>query len=98
MKQTLTIADAEGILQTPPVYDEACLRFCYGRAMRAEHPDHGGAGARIELIREARDVLLQRGKREPDIARCVLCAGRGNVRSRFGVRACVACKGTGDRL
>jgi hypothetical protein len=99
MRAAMSTHEAERVLELPPLYDEAAVRFCYGRAMRADHPDHGGLGTRLELIREARDVLLCGGATGGvEITPCKLCKGRGKIVARFGVRACSACKGTGDQL
>lgn len=98
MKRAMTREDAAALLELPAVHDEATVRFCYGNAIRADHPDHGGTGTRLTLIREARDVMLQQDDtKKVDVPPCTMCRGTGSVRGRFGVRPCVACDGTGDR-
>lgn len=69
------------------------VRAAYAAAVKAEHPDHGGEGTRLQLLKDARDTLLC----PSDIGSCKLCRGAGKVRGRFGAQACTACKGTGDQ-
>lgn len=72
-------------------------------AMVAHHPDtradqidlNEHRVLDVTVYQEARKVLLD-NLSSADLC-CKLCGGLGKVPSKMGYRACVACKGTGDR-
>lgn len=81
---------------TDPVTREE-IGAAWKRAVRAAHPDAGGAGDVAELGR-ARDKLLS----DADIydralancgknTSCKMCGGQGTVRGRFGAIPCTSC-------
>lgn len=49
----------------------------------------------IDDLRAARDALINSS--ENDFPPCIVCRGRGKVRSGFGVQTCVACGGSGEK-
>jgi DnaJ-class molecular chaperone len=73
----------------------ADVRQAYARAVMADHPDHGGAGKRLAILQQARDVLLLATAGDT-VPRCKLCRGSGKVRTGFGGQTCTACSGTGE--
>lgn len=76
------------------------IRGAWAKAVKLAHTDTGGdyglAPSQITTLTKARDLLLDHlsGSNRA----CKLCKGSGKVRSRFGTRDCIACKGTGDKL
>lgn len=74
---------------------EAIITRAWRGALIANHPDTAAAGVPVDYLTTAKKMLLA-DVSERNIT-CTLCAGRGKVRHGMGTRACVACKGTGDR-
>lgn len=89
----MTPAEAAALLGLEPGADAAEVRSAYARAVKADHPDHGGPGTGIARLQEARDTLLCHREIPP----CKLCRGVGRVRARFGAQVCTACGGSGDQ-
>jgi hypothetical protein len=89
----MTKGEAEAILRMPAIYTHEMVRRAYAVDVKADHPDHGGAGTRLALLKEARDTLLC----QREIPPCKLCKGSGKVRGRFGAQTCTACEGSGDQ-
>jgi len=89
----MTPTEAARLLNLQPDAPASEVRESYARAVKADHPDHGGAGSLLATLKEARDALLSHSA----IAPCNLCRGVGYVRSRFGAQRCTACEGSGDR-
>lgn len=87
--------EAMALLDLDPLWDanEDAVRGAYARAVKADHPDHGGSGHLLAQLKQARDALLN----PQDISPCVLCRGVGKVKGRFGAQVCTACDGTGDQ-
>ena len=89
----MTPEEAVSLLALSPGAEEREIRAAYARAVKADHPDHGGAGTLMAQLKEARRILLTQGEVPP----CNLCRGVGKVRGRFGAQTCTACGGSGDR-
>lgn len=89
--------EAAAILHCHAEPTAAELRQAFGKAMLAAHPDTGGVGSALTIVRikEARDVLerVVKGLGTP----CKLCGGRGMIRNGFGAQPCQQCAGTGEQ-
>jgi len=65
------IGSATAALRLLGVADDAGaqeVRRSFRRAVRATHPDGGGCGGDVAALREARDLLLRRFDRMPDVS------------------------------
>lgn len=93
----MTLDDALRIIGPEP------LRAALAQALRDAHPDTGAHPdpSRVVALNEARRTLLSMFDNEERAAPknpCTQCGGRGSILQRFGVVACSACGGTGNKL
>lgn len=88
----MTRDEAARLLSLSPTAEDVEVRSAYARAVKADHPDQGGAGTLIAQLKQARDVMLCHS----EIVPCNHCRGVGYIRGRFGARACMACGGSGE--
>jgi hypothetical protein len=93
----LSRRSALAILSLRDPVTRAEIESAWKRAVRAAHPDAGGAGDIAELSR-ARDKLLS----DDDVyanalancgknTSCKMCGGQGTVRGKFGATPCTSC-------
>jgi hypothetical protein len=77
--------------------DPGAVRHAFAEAVKAAHPDAGGTGGDIQVLKEARDYLLcvadPATHQKPA---CVFCGGRGNISFGFTTTVCTRCRGTGE--
>lgn len=85
-----------GLIPEPTALDAGVIGAAFALAVKAAHPDNGGAGADMDQLKQARDELLRQVVAGGDFA-CRQCSGKGTVPARLGVRTCGACRGTGER-
>jgi DnaJ-class molecular chaperone len=77
------------------------IRAAWAARCRAFHPDTAGnmsvhQGDALNELTSARDFLLL--ALEKQNRTCKLCGGVGKVRATVGMRDCVACSGTGEKV
>ena len=70
------------------------VRAAFAAAVKAAHPDVGGAGGDFAALTEARDALINMAQ---DEVYCGQCNGKGVVRGRFGAVTCKGCDGEGTK-
>lgn len=68
------------ILGIPADAAPDAIRAAYSAKVKADHPDHGGAGHGILALKEARDQMLGRAPKPVD-ATCKVCRGTGWVKT-----------------
>jgi len=66
------------LLGIPPDATEEAVRAAYADKVKADHPDHGGAGIGLAALKKARDDMLSRPTRK---APCRVCNETGWVRT-----------------
>lgn len=74
------------------------VRAAYVHAVKAAHPDSGGRGGDMALLKSARDVLLAALNHVVENTRrvaCPMCLGRGIVYNGFSGGKCAMCAGKG---
>lgn len=92
----MSCAAAAKVLGIVPLCSADTVRRAYAAAVMADHPDHGGTGARLATLQEARDAMIMAPELQSAVSPCVLCHGVGKTRGRFGAQTCTACGGSGE--
>jgi len=69
------------------------INAAFAEAVKASHPDLGGAG-NIYALKAARDVLRQELAKAPRGV-CLTCRGKGVVKTSMFSKMCESCEGRG---
>ena len=92
--RTTQAFDALGFPTRRELINADDVRQRFNERVKAAHPDNGGAGADMALLKEARDTLLAFCNISEETS-CPVCKGHGTVQARIGVTPCHRCDGTG---
>lgn len=97
----MSVRDAEKLLGLSAPYTSADVKSAAASALRAAHPDSGGAGdaaTQIAAIKKARAAAMANADTggDAEYVACPRCNGTGTrPDGAYGRKTCIACGGDG---